>query len=705
MESKEPETFQQDYEKVANAVAALKQEKCLTGQVLEECEANLAYLNNYLESSYKFTFLIDGEAQTGKTTFLNCILGDDIVTGLRGNYIIIVQYDKDCQEPELFVSNLPEIFNTQKEIFIIKPEQMKKTGVKGRSHIQSTLKEFIKRDSQEPGSDSDAQQQQQKSQADQPVYIIRFKIDWLEAFVKDEFILNRIQFLDINKSAATKAQFENIMIFQSIMSSKDHSQLFVADGSRLFTANVSEKFREFQEKKERSLLVINRTDVLGTKEHLKKIDKNQSALAARLNTSFENLQSLIENFEETDKHRREIFYQAFMENQNIEQRDINPKEILFFTSALYNISRILIDKHEISSCDGEKAALNDLFIERNKGSQRFRPNRRRAALEGVSVLQYYIDSRDAEEFLKESSISYIHSAISEIGKAKFNKLKNELPEKLHKVRAKITNPDYLPKCLSEIEVQELTDFMDNHIKAVFAQREQRIIEKIQEFYKMIMQRLQDFNITVRNINPENPDFFVIKNSHKPKLDQVFEAFKNNWKNSESSFAKEIKDIEEKHTNKIADLLKEVASKKHIFNYIKNNVELQDKKMLKIHQKIADSLLELAKASLIKIVDFVTGSQFFRQISSFVAKLFGKRDHQCLDFPCLVKCSTENFFDVCEEMKKGFQEYAGKQKAELEKTFEDYKKNAPGFSIEKACKILEEHLSPLSAQETLALTQN
>ncbi len=703
MESKEPETFQKDYEKVANAVTALKQEKCLTGQILEECEANLAYLNNYLESSYKFTFLIDGEAQTGKTTFLNCLLDDDIVTGLKGNYMIIVQYDKDCREPELFISNLPEIFNSQKEIFIIKPENMKKTGVKGRGHIQSALKEFIKKDSQEPGSDSDAQQQQR--QIDQPVYIIKYKIDWLADMIQDEFILNRIQFLDINKSAVTKAQFENIMIFQSIMSSKDHSQLFVADGQRLFTGNISDKFQQFKQKKDRSLIVINRSDTLGTKEHFKKINKNQSALASRLNTTFEDLQEMIENIEETDNERREIFYQAFMENQNIEQKEANPEEILFFTCALYNISRVLLQKYQMASCDGEKAALNDLFVDRNKTSTKFKTNKRRAAQKEVSVMQYYIESGDCDEYLMNNSISHIRKAISEISKAKFTRLKNELPEKLHKVRAKITNPDYLPKCLSETEVQELTDFMENHMKVVFAKREERIIEKIQEFYKVIMQQLQNFNISVRNINPENPDFFVIKNSHKPKLDQVFEAFKSNWKASETNFTKEIKDIETDYTKEIAGLLKEVESKKHIHNYVKNNVELQDKKILKIHQKITESLVELAKASLIKIVDFVTGSNFFRQVSSFVAKLFGKRDHQCLDFPCLIKCSTENFFDVCEEMRKGYQEYAGKQKAELEKTFEDYKKNAPGFSIEKACKILEEHLSPLSAQEKLALTQN
>jgi len=690
MELTEPANFQRDFEKVSNAITALKQEKCLTGMILEECEKSLAYLNDYTEGSYKFTFLIEGEAQTGKTTLLNCLMNDDIVTGFKGNYTIIVQYDANCLEPELFISQLQDIYNTQKEIFIVKPEKIKRTGIKGRVHIQSALKEFISQNLPENESETQEQKQKQK-QDDQTVFIIKYKIDWLENMIQDEFILNRIQFLDINKSIATRAEYENIMIFQSIASSKDHSQIFVADGQKLFAAPVSQKFQELKTRKDRSLLVINRTDVLGTKEHLKKISKNKDALASKLNTEFEDLEDRIEDMEETENDRREIFYQAFMEGQTTEPEDIDPRDILFFTSALYNMNRILIDRYQLSSNDSEKEALNDLFTERNKAFSTFRTNKKKATQQQMHVLQYYINSGENDEYLKNSSISYIQKAISEISQAKFAKLRNDLPGKLEKLKKRITNPDYLSKTLSEGEVQELRDLMENQVKFIFQKRASRCLEKIFDFYQVIMQqRIQDLNVGVKKINPDNPDFFVIKNSQYKQLEAVFESFKTNWKNSEAKFMKDLEEIEYEYNQDIRSLKYSVESKKHISNYVKNNVELQNKKIKKVYNKVTEAIIEITNGIFVKICDFVAGSNLLRQISFFISQLFGKSHHQCVDFPCIIKCSTEKFYEACEEMKKGYEGYLGRQEEDLVQNFEEYLQNAPGFSIERAQQILKEY---------------
>ena len=331
-------SLEEDLKKFSLVLKALKEEKLLMEAHHDKFKEKLSLCENFLDGTYKFTFLIQGDPQCGKTTFLNSLLDDAIIPCASNNLVMIVQYDVQMETPELFTAPLNTIFNYEQQVFEVRPEHLTATGIKGRLGIQSALKEASK-NSENPVDGARS--------CDDLVYIVRYKIGWLEEAIRDEFILNRIQFVELNMSFQIEVDSQKIMTFERILKSQDNGEIFIFDGMKLFTNAVANKYQEIKGKKERGLLVLNRTDTLGSKEHFKKIHKNLPVLCEKLNMKEDEIKYAIEEYEETEEMRIEFFKQSFYEEQKINQDSLQDGDIIHFISALFTYNKNLLMKYKL----------------------------------------------------------------------------------------------------------------------------------------------------------------------------------------------------------------------------------------------------------------------------------------------------------------------------------------------------------------------
>ncbi len=570
----------QDLQKLSTTISKLREEKSVSRAFLDQNQADIDFFMDFLNGYHKFTFLIQG--QVGKTTLLNCLLDDDIFLSLKENSINILQYDANCEDPELFTARLRDIFNEKKQVFSIRPDQLKKTGMKGRGPIQN----FLKQRSDEQIYNED----------NQNCYIVRFKIKWLEDLNTDKSILDLIQFVDFNVSIEADHQEKNIEILQKIESSKYYYGIFVADGQKLFTQNVAQKYQESQN--EKTLVVINRTDSLGTQAHFRKIGKRLPILSEKLGMDVAEIKEMIEDFEETYQMRNEIFYQSFLEDQGILPEQNNPSSIkpLYFISGLSQINKTLLKNFQKSNDEEAKVVLNNLFIKRNKANKVFQVTKRKSEESKILAIQGFLNKNKdlTEEYLNDNSLVSVQQAISEIAKSEFfDSLKNVFHNIKNQKASLECNENYSLNKLSEAEIEELSNLFENDIRNLFSESLQEIEKCVSALVKSCTTHIYNFSNQIKDINP---DYYYVKANHKKQLFTKFQNFRIQWKNSISEFKKNSEDQECLKESKIEKLLKLDERKKYIHLYIKDNIQ-------PANQHIKEETLQFIQ-SVVNLADFI-----------------------------------------------------------------------------------------------------
>jgi len=670
------ESFQ-DLRRLSTAISKLREEKLVSRAFLDQNQDDINFFNDFLSGFHKFTFLIQGNPQVGKTTFLNCLLEDDIFINMKENCINILQYDANCQEPELFTAHLQDIFNMNKQVFSMRPEQLTQTGMKGRDQIQSFL---------EQKSDKETQNEE-----NQNVYIVRYKIKWLEDLINDKKILNRIQFVDYNVSMETDLQYNNIRILQKIETSKYYYGIFVADGQKLFTQNVAQKYNESQS--EKALVIINRTDTLGTHAHFRKIEKRLPILSEKFGKDIDEIKEIIEDCEETHQMRNEIFYQSFLEDQNIPLEDNSSAKPLYFISGLSRINKILLENFQQTTDEKTKTLINNLFVKRNQANKAIQAIRRRSEELNILAIQGFLDRKNqAEEYINDNSLAPVQQAIGEIAKTElfdsdrnvFNGIKDQ------KASLKIVD-SYSSNKLSEAEIEELSNLFENQIKGLFSESLQEITKSLSSLLASCVPHLYNFANQVKEINP---DYYYVKANHKKQLLEKFEDFKTQWESSTKGFKKNSESQELARENQINQLLLENEQKKHLHLFLKDTIQPVNQQIKEETLQFIQTVLKLAdyiEKSLEFFVRDIDGGNFVSKIYQYFAHLFSK-NNQIQVFDERVASSIAILGEVVEIMRKGYEKYHLEVRKNLQDNFEDYKNNAPGFSLERTREIIKQTLS-------------
>ncbi len=670
----------QDLRRLSTAISMLREEKLVSREFLDQNQDDIDFFNDFLNGFHKFTFLMQGDPQVGKTTLLNCLLDDDIFLNLKENCINILQYDANCEEPELFIAQLQDIFNMNKQVFSIRPDQLTNTGVKGRGPIQDFLK---KQSSQEVKNEEETQN----------VFIVRVRIRWLEDLITNKKILNRIQFVDYNLSMETDLQYNNIRILQKIENSKYYYGIFVADGQKLFTQNVAQKYQESQS--EKTLVVINRTDSLGTQAHFRKIDKRLPILSEKIGKDVSEIKEMIEDCEETHQMRNEIFYQSFLEDQGILQEQENQSAIkpLYFISGISQINKILLENFQQSNDEEARVLLNDLFIKRNKANKVFQVIKRKAEESKILAIQGFINKKgQAEEYINDNSLVPVQQIISEIAKTElfdsdrnvFNGIKDQ------KASLKIVD-SYSSNKLSEAEIEELSNLFENEIKGMFSKSLQEIEKCVSALVKSCTTHIYDFSNQVKDINP---DYYYVKANKKKELLEKFQDFKTWWEKFTEEFKENSKSQELARENQISRLLLQNEQKKHLHLYIKENIQPVSEQIKEETLQFSETVFKLAdyvEKSIEFFVRDIDGGNFVSKIYQYFAHLFSKNS-QIQVFDERITSSIAVLGGTIETMRKGYEKYHIKATEKIQDNFEDYKNNASGFSLERTREIIKQTLS-------------
>ena len=672
-----------DLQQINDVVTALKQEKLLTGMMLEEFEEDLSYCSNILDGTCKLTYIIQGDSQTGKTTFLNTLLDEVMIPSSIENCIIIMQHDSERLIPELFRTELGKIFNSHKQMFMIKPEDLTTINIQRKHDIQTALKE-----ASEKTSDMKSESGEELNYHQQPVYVIKYRLEWLERTITDRFILDRIQFVDLSMSLDLQSSSGDILALEKLTSNNANGNIFIAEGPSLFSTNLADKYKELSKQKN-SLLIINKTDLLQTKDHLRRIQTNLQDLCSNLKLSKEEILSKVEESEETEEMRSEIFLQSFYESQKIKQGDLKDEDIIHFVSELYTINKILLEKYARCSNDEEKAILNALFIERNKESRVFQSKMKDAIRQKADLAQIYLN-RGAKKYVDTNFNRNVERAICKKTEASFMSLITDLLSKsVDMKKKKIRDCDaYINKQLSAQEIEEL-QALNKQVYNLFGERLCNISDHTNKFTAQFLGHLQHFKAEMDKIDP---DFYVIRASRKKDLSDHMQTLEKNFSDAQNSLHQGFLVIEEDFRKTITDLIQQNSGRKHLRIYLLNQVSPRHDQLYRESLSVLSVICSISSSLANNFGIFLDGKKLHGiqgVLSHIYSVLFEKKKEELLtldsnvhDFELLLRQAIDDLINI--DFANG-----SKRTHRIKLDFEDYLSSATGNAIDKAQDIISQ----------------
>lgn len=425
---------------------------------------------------------------------------------------------------------------------------------------------------------------------------------------------------------------------------------------------------------------------MGIIDHLKKINQNQPRLCSKLNMeSIESIEEKIQDLEETEEMRREIFLQSFYEDQGIDQDRLIDGDVIYFVSALFEFNRILLCKYKDCNYDEEKANLCSLFDERNNNNPVYQNNKKKATRGNLDILQYYLKE---EPDTYQNNFEPIKIAVSDLAVKRFATLSHDLFERVQQVRSKVLNyQSYLTEALSEQEIQELKT-LRTQIKGLFEERSKQITELNDNFKKKILVLLEGFLRAVKEINV---DFYVVKADHPKEMSKLTKQLEEKVTEAEDRFENDYEEIEAMYKDKIVNLENLNKTKKHMNYYITNSVKLEYKTLEQEDQSLVKVIKGLSNWTHNIIMTFVNDGKENNKIMN-ILRMFAKyllKVNTINNFELRVHNSMSTFEEMAVILTTFRCEDEKKKKNEFELHFTAYLNTGKGGSLERAKKIIEE----------------
>ena len=433
--------------KLKEIIKELQDAGVLVNENLDKLRQDIQDIDYFCNADYKFSFLVQGEMNAGKSTCLNALIGQRLLAVSsvpETNFITCVVYDREKEIPELYKTTLSKIYNSQTSNFHIRDEDLERTDVQGTENIYNYLntsniksrkriKDLDDQLKEKAKEDSDNEQLKKDIykdvQLNDTIYVIKCRIKTLEEKIKDEFILNRIQLIDFPGMLeyGQKKITEIYKIFE------DNTQGLMNILHPLgYEGHVKTKLQNSEKYPNRLLIVVNKMDQID-------LYKEEDAIENRAKELVNHLQNSLIKEANTNPNNESHFTKYMKMSQEA-------PNTVHFVLGKDEMMLLYLSKYKDSNQEEEKRSYDEILKSLAEDDQDYRTDLRRSKKEGTPFAE--MDCFEYFEDRKNNLFEKIHESMADKFRSRFNALVfDDYPKKINVIQEGLI--DLVEKLLRE----------------------------------------------------------------------------------------------------------------------------------------------------------------------------------------------------------------------------------------------------------------
>jgi len=441
----ENEKIKKQYSKLKPIVEELKDLGVLVDEGLQRYNEEMQSIMQFYQSDFKFAFLIQGEMNAGKSTCLNALLGERILAVSsvpETNFLTCIVHDRSCETPLLYKTSLEKIYNSRTATFHLDEDNLEFTEVSGTNNIfnylngsnvesRKKMKELIEKAEEEENQAINEQMKKdlyKDTTLDDTLYVIKYKIPWLEEKIKDEFILKRVMFIDF----PGMFEFGHHKITEIYKVFEDNNQGVIHILHPLgYQSNIITKLQNFQKYPNRMLIIVNKMDQISIDDS----SDSNGKLDLEDSTAQKKAQYLVEKVENSLRRISNNASDDSQKTKYLEMGNEVPK-IVNFVKGKEELMRRYVMKYRNSNDPEDKVIFDSILRACAQEDQTYTSLLRESKKEKIPFAEMdFFDDYDQEE---NNLFDVITESISNKIKIRFNELiSQEIPNKLNSIQSRL----------------------------------------------------------------------------------------------------------------------------------------------------------------------------------------------------------------------------------------------------------------------------
>jgi len=297
-----------------------------------------------------------------------------------------------------------------------------------------------------------------------------------------------------------------------------------------------------------------------------------------------------------------------------------------------------------------------------------------------------------DEFKNDNSLSAIKSIVIKIANQELFDTASNVFNGIKEQKTRLLSCEtYSTNKLTENEIGELSSLFNKELSTLFLERLKNVKDQTAILLKDCIAHLYDFAQQIKEINP---DFYFAKLNYKTQLSEKLTAFKAQWNFTLKLYLKATDKSESEKKKKFDEIMAANESKKHLHKYIQDNIQPVNKQLQEESSDFIDTISKFANHVENSIEYFVgtvnVEGGLATQITKYFAHFFNKNSKiQVFDERIANSISMLN--EITHIIMQGYELYYKELIKKTQDNFEDYKKNAPGFSLERTQEIIKQYL--------------
>jgi len=420
----------------------------LANENIEKLRQDIQDTEYFCNGDYKFSFLVQGEMNAGKSTCLNALLGQRLLAVSsvpETNFITCVVYDREKEIPVLYKTTLSKIYNSQTSNFYIKDEDLELTDIQGTeniyNHLNNSNVESRKRikdiDAQfkEKADKAEAEKEQlmkemyKDVELNDTIYVIKCRITSLEEKIRDEFILNRIQLIDF----PGMFEYGQKKITEIYKVFADHNQgLMNILDSLGYRSHVITKLQNFEKYPNRLLVVINKMDQIDLYKEEERVENR----AMQLLNNLQNSLTQEANCNPSNDSHKTKYLQMSQEAPNTVHFVLGKEEMML----------LYLSKYRNSTQEEEKKSYDSILKSLAEDDRDYSVDLRKSKKKDIPFAE--MDCFEYFEERKNNLFEKIRESMADKFRCRFNELVFvDYPKKLNAIREELNN--FVEKLMKE----------------------------------------------------------------------------------------------------------------------------------------------------------------------------------------------------------------------------------------------------------------